>query len=135
MTTSNYDERVLVKFLCMHYSAMVGENFEFLMSYMWKKCCELSKIRLPSRQKSENSNSSPKPFLPLKSDFHLQTEPFGKSWFLRRIMGRNDTTVLSSFNCINFYPLFTKCCVCISMEASGVSPLSLFTYHGVARAM
>ena len=46
------------------YSTMVGENFEIAMSEMPTNIVNCQKSDFPPRQKSENSNSSPKPFLP-----------------------------------------------------------------------
>ena len=88
LTTSNYDERVWVNFLFMHYSTMVEENFEFLMSEMSKKLWIITN-QTPPRQRSENSNSSPKPFLPGHFEKWLppQAEPFEKWWFLAKILG------------------------------------------------
>ena len=76
------------------YSTMVGENFEISMSEMptnvnYQKSDFLSGRNLKIQIPPQNSFSPGT----LKSDLP-QTEPFGKSWFLPKILRRNDTVVI-----------------------------------------
>ena len=72
---------------------MVGENFEFLMSKMPKNAVNYQKLDCTPGRNRKIQIPHQNHFSPgtLKSDFSIQTEPFGKSWYLPKILGRNDT--------------------------------------------
>ena len=73
---------------------MVGENFEIFMSEMPENVanCQKSDFPPPGRNlKIQIPHQNPSSPGTLKSDFPPQTEPFGKSQFLPKILGRNDT--------------------------------------------
>ena len=67
---------------------MVGENFEIFMSEMPENVANCQKSDFPPGQNLKIQIPPKNPFSPGTSP---QTEPFGKSWFLTKILERNDT--------------------------------------------
>ena len=82
---------------------MVGENLKIFMSEMPENIANYQKSDFPPgwNLKIQIPHQNPSSPGTLKSDFPPQTEPFGKSQFLPKILGRNDTMHLEGSNSLN----------------------------------